>query len=83
MKQLLKISILSFSRWDWVPPMRRKADAWSGRGIGSFSGIHGQYDKAQLRRGLQVYEEKCRACHGIKHLSFRSFGQARRSGTHG
>ncbi|WP_142501728.1 cytochrome c1 [Klebsiella sp. 2680] len=38
----------------------------------SFSGIVGQYDKQQLRRGLQVYEEKCRACHGMKHLTFRN-----------
>ncbi|MTH46268.1 cytochrome c1 [Intestinirhabdus alba] len=38
----------------------------------SFSGISGGYDKAQLRRGLQVYEEKCRACHGMKYLTFRS-----------
>lgn len=38
----------------------------------SFSGISGAYDKEQLRRGLQVYEEKCRACHGMKHLTFRT-----------
>ncbi|CAH6051194.1 cytochrome c1 [Citrobacter koseri] len=38
----------------------------------SFSGITGHYDKEQLRRGLQVYEEKCRACHGMVHLNFRT-----------
>lgn len=38
----------------------------------SFSGLSGEYDKAQLRRGLQVYEEKCRACHGMKYLTFRT-----------
>lgn len=38
----------------------------------SFSGIRGQYDKAQLRRGLQIYEQKCRACHGMEHLDFRA-----------
>lgn len=38
----------------------------------SFSGADGQYDKAQLRRGLQIYQEKCRACHGMEYLDFRS-----------
>lgn len=38
----------------------------------SFSGIHGAYDKAQLRRGLLIYEQKCRACHGMEHLDFRT-----------
>ncbi|EBW6663855.1 cytochrome c1, partial [Salmonella enterica subsp. enterica serovar Reading] len=36
----------------------------------SFSGLTGHYDKEQLRRGLQVYEEKCRACHSMKYLTF-------------
>lgn len=38
----------------------------------SFSGITGSYDKEQLRRGLQVHEAKCRACHGVKYLTFQS-----------
>ena len=38
----------------------------------SFSGLNGAYDKAQLRRGLQIYEQKCRACHSMKHLDFRA-----------
>lgn len=38
----------------------------------SFSGITGYYDKEQLRRGLQIHEAKCRACHSIKYLSFKS-----------
>lgn len=38
----------------------------------SFSGINGKYDKEQLRRGLQIFEEKCHACHGMKYLDFRS-----------
>ncbi|MDF7679689.1 cytochrome c1 [Enterobacteriaceae bacterium ESL0689] len=42
----------------------------------SFSGINGQYDKAQLRRGLQVYESQCRACHSIKYLTFRQLTRA-------
>ena len=48
------------------------AEATPERQEWSFSGINGQYDKEQLRRGLQVYEEKCRACHGMKHLTFRT-----------
>ncbi len=42
------------------------------RQIWSFGGINGAYDKLQLRRGLQVYEEKCRACHSMEYLEFRT-----------
>lgn len=38
----------------------------------SFAGVNGKYDQDQLRRGLQIYSEKCRACHGMAYLDFRS-----------
>ena len=38
----------------------------------TFSGIQGAYDKAQLRRGLLIYEQKCRSCHSMEHLDFRA-----------
>jgi ubiquinol-cytochrome c reductase cytochrome c1 subunit len=41
----------------------------------SFSGIRGQFDKAQLQRGFQVYKEVCSACHGMKRLYFRNLTQ--------
>ena len=41
----------------------------------SFSGIGGQYDKAQLQRGFQVYREVCASCHGIGRISFRNLVQ--------
>lgn len=40
-----------------------------------FSGVNGAHDTEQLRRGLQVYEEKCRACHGMKYLTFKELTQ--------
>jgi len=39
------------------------------------SGFFGQYDRAQLRRGFQVYKEVCAACHGLERLSFRNLVQ--------
>lgn len=36
----------------------------------AYSGLFGQYDKEQLRRGLQVYQEKCQACHSLNYLGF-------------
>jgi len=42
----------------------------------SFSGLFGQYDKAQLQRGFQVYREVCASCHGIERLSFRNLVQS-------
>ena len=40
----------------------------------SFEGPLGSFDKAQLQRGFQVYNEVCAACHGLKYVSFRSLG---------
>jgi cytochrome c1 len=41
----------------------------------SFSGVTGQFDKAQLQRGFQVYKEVCSNCHALKHLAFRNLVQ--------
>ena len=41
----------------------------------AFGGFRGQYDKAQLQRGFQVYKEVCSACHGLKRLSFRNLAE--------
>lgn len=41
----------------------------------SFEGPFGQYDRMAVQRGLQVYQEVCAACHGLKHLSFRHLGE--------
>jgi ubiquinol-cytochrome c reductase cytochrome c1 subunit len=37
----------------------------------SFNGIFGTFDRAQLQRGFQVYQDVCSACHGLYHLSYR------------
>ncbi|MCH9806506.1 MAG: cytochrome c1 [Alphaproteobacteria bacterium] len=38
----------------------------------SFGGITGQFDRNQLRRGFQVYQEVCAACHGLERVRFRN-----------
>jgi ubiquinol-cytochrome c reductase cytochrome c1 subunit len=40
----------------------------------SFEGPFGRYDRAQLQRGFQVYNEVCAACHGMKYVAFRHLG---------
>ena len=40
-----------------------------------FGGFKGQFDKAQLQRGFQVYKEVCSACHGLKRVSFRNLSE--------
>jgi ubiquinol-cytochrome c reductase cytochrome c1 subunit len=37
----------------------------------SFEGIFGRYDNSTLQRGLQIYQEVCSTCHGMKRLRFR------------
>ena len=36
-------------------------------------GPFGEFDKAQLQRGLKVYSEVCAACHSLKLVAFRDF----------
>lgn len=40
-----------------------------------FAGVTGQFDRAQLQRGFQVYKEVCSACHGLKRVYFRNLVQ--------
>ncbi len=42
----------------------------------SFAGPFGQFDKAQLQRGFQVYKEVCSACHGLSLVAFRNLAEA-------
>jgi len=39
-----------------------------------FEGATGQYDKASVQRGYQVYKEVCSSCHSMKLLSYRNLG---------
>ncbi|MEM9063640.1 MAG: cytochrome c1 [Pseudomonadota bacterium] len=41
----------------------------------SFEGPFGTFDKYQLQRGFQVYQEICSGCHGLKYLAFRDLGR--------
>ncbi|MFV0296261.1 MAG: cytochrome c1 [Hyphomicrobiaceae bacterium] len=38
----------------------------------SFAGVKGKFDKDQLQRGFQVYQEVCSACHGLSRVYFRN-----------
>jgi ubiquinol-cytochrome c reductase cytochrome c1 subunit len=40
----------------------------------SFEGPFGTFDKFQLQRGFQIYQEVCSGCHGLKYVSFRDLG---------
>jgi len=35
-------------------------------------GVFGKYDMHAVQRGLQVYQEVCHACHGLKRIAFRN-----------
>jgi ubiquinol-cytochrome c reductase cytochrome c1 subunit len=35
-------------------------------------GVLGQYDKAAVQRGFQIYKEVCSACHAMKFMSYRN-----------
>jgi len=40
----------------------------------SFGGIFGTFDRGELQRGLQVYQNVCATCHGLKHVAYRNLG---------
>lgn len=61
---LLSLSFYSYAEEPIIKPEKPDIQQWS------YSGIDGKYDKEQLRRGLQVYQEKCQSCHGMKYLEF-------------
>jgi len=42
------------------------------RQVWSFAGFTGQFDKAQLQRGFQIYQDVCSGCHGLKRVRFRN-----------
>ena len=42
----------------------------------SFEGPFGTFDRAQLQRGYQVYEQVCKACHSLNLLAYRNLGDA-------
>ena len=42
----------------------------------SFAGPRGTFDKPQLQRGFQVYQQVCSACHGLKRVNFRNLAEA-------
>ncbi len=41
----------------------------------SFVGVTGLYDKQQLQRGFQVFQQVCTACHGLKRVRFRNLAE--------
>jgi ubiquinol-cytochrome c reductase cytochrome c1 subunit len=41
----------------------------------SFEGIFGTYDRAELQRGFQLYQEVCSVCHAVRHLDYRDLDQ--------
>jgi len=41
----------------------------------SFAGVFGQFDRAALQRGFQVYAEACSACHSMQYVYYRNLGE--------
>ena len=41
----------------------------------SFAGPFGQFDRAQLQRGWEVFRQVCASCHSLKYLRFRNLAE--------
>jgi ubiquinol-cytochrome c reductase cytochrome c1 subunit len=42
---------------------------------GSWEGVFGTFDRAQLQRGFQIYKEVCSSCHAMNLLHYRNLGE--------
>jgi len=42
----------------------------------SFAGFNGRYDKAQLQRGFQIYQQVCSNCHALSRVRWRNLTDA-------
>ena len=58
-----------------VKPRMRARSTQVERVNWTFAGLRGQYDRAQLQRGFQVYQNVCSACHGLKRVRFRNLAE--------
>lgn len=73
----LAVSLIALSgliAGSFVPVMVNAAgDAAHPKGQNwSFGGIFGTYDKPQLKRGFQVYQEVCASCHSLRFVAYRN-----------
>ena len=68
---LKKIFFILFTLFFLIPNSFSKEDVKLRKQNWSFQGIFGRFDNSTLQRGLQVYQEVCSACHGVKRLRFR------------
>lgn len=46
----------------------------------SFEGPFGVFDRAQLQRGYQIYNQVCASCHGMQYVAFRHLGDEKGPG---
>lgn len=42
---------------------------------GSYNGVFGKFDRAQVQRGFQIYKEVCSSCHSMSQLHYRNLGE--------
>lgn len=54
---------------DGEAPIHIERQPWS------YAGVRGKFDKEQLQRGFQVYQDVCAACHGLKRVYFRNLAE--------
>lgn len=62
---ILGFGVLGFGASAAEKTPEAPAQSWS------YDGIFGAYDKAQLRRGYQVFSEICSSCHSLRYVAYR------------
>ncbi|MEQ1719349.1 MAG: cytochrome c1, partial [Hyphomicrobium sp.] len=77
MKKLISLSAASLLAMSMAAGMASAAGTATHeieRQAWSFGGFKGQFDRAQLHRGFQVYKEVCAACHNLRLVKYRNLG---------
>ena len=75
MRKLLTLSLISAAIFGAMPALANTGTAKLMSAEGSYEGMFGRFDRAQLQRGFQIYKEVCASCHSMNELHFRNLGE--------
>jgi len=75
MRKIIFTTIAIASLFSFAPAMANTGTAKLMSAEGSYNGVFGRFDRAQLQRGFQIYKEVCASCHSMNQLHYRNLGE--------
>lgn len=75
MRKIIAATLAIASIVSFTPALANTGTAKLMSAEGSYNGVFGRFDRAQLQRGFQIYKEVCASCHSMNELHFRNLGE--------